>query len=73
MVVVADGTARADRCLERVLTCDPGMGVIRHADAGYDAAIACANERGVVIPRLRDSAARDRDGCRDTDGDKERP
>ncbi len=53
MVVVADGTDRADRCLERVLTCDPGMGVIRHADAGYDEAIACAGERGVVVPRLR--------------------
>ncbi len=53
MVVVADGTARAARCLERVLTCDPGMGVIRHADAGYDEAIACATERGVVIPRRR--------------------
>jgi urocanate hydratase len=53
MVVVADGTARADACLERVLTADPGMGVIRHADAGYDTAIACARERGVVVPRLR--------------------
>ncbi|MCA9674924.1 MAG: urocanate hydratase [Kofleriaceae bacterium] len=51
MVVVADGTARADRCLERVLTCDPGMGVIRHADAGYDEAITAAHERGVRIPR----------------------
>jgi urocanate hydratase len=53
MVVVADGTARAARCLERVLTCDPGMGVIRHVDAGYDEAIATATERGVVIPRMR--------------------
>jgi len=52
MVVVADGTARADACLERVLTCDPGMGVIRHADAGYDEAIACAHDRGVRIPKL---------------------
>ena len=50
MVVVADGTARADRCLARVLTCDPGMGVIRHADAGYDDARACAREEGVVVP-----------------------
>jgi urocanate hydratase len=40
--------------LERVLTSDPGMGVIRHADAGYDEAIATAKERGVVVPRLRD-------------------
>jgi urocanate hydratase len=54
MVVVADGTPRAARCLERVLTSDPGMGVIRHADAGYDEAIACARERGVVVPRRRD-------------------
>jgi urocanate hydratase len=53
MVVVADGTARAARCLERVLTTDPGMGVIRHADAGYDEAIACAAETGVVVPHLR--------------------
>jgi urocanate hydratase len=54
MVVVADGTPRAARCLERVLTCDPGMGVIRHADAGYPEAIATARDRGVVVPRLRD-------------------
>ncbi|MBA3540513.1 MAG: urocanate hydratase [Deltaproteobacteria bacterium] len=53
MVVVADGTARAARCLERVLTSDPGMGVIRHADAGYEEAIRAADERGVVIPRRR--------------------
>ncbi len=53
MVVVADGTARADRCLSRVLTTDPGMGVIRHADAGYDEAIAFAAEKGVAIPQLR--------------------
>ena len=53
MVVVADGTPRSARCLERVLTTDPGMGVIRHADAGYDEAIHAAEERGVVIPRRR--------------------
>src|SRR5262245_62122185 len=53
MVVVADGTPRAARCLERVLTTDPGMGVIRHADAGYDEAIRTADERGVVVPRRR--------------------
>jgi urocanate hydratase len=53
MVVVADGTPRAARCLERVLTSDPGMGIIRHADAGYDEAIRAADERGVVIPRRR--------------------
>jgi urocanate hydratase len=53
MVVVADGTDRAARCLERVLTSDPGMGVIRHADAGYVEAIRAADERGVAIPRRR--------------------
>jgi urocanate hydratase len=53
MVVVADGTPRAARCLERVLISDPGMGIIRHADAGYDAAIRTADEHGVVIPRRR--------------------
>ena len=50
MVVVADGTENAAGRLERVLTSDPGMGVIRHADAGYDEAIAVAHERGVRIP-----------------------
>jgi len=53
MVIVADGSERADRCLGRVLVNDPGMGVIRHADAGYQEAIDCAAERGVVIPRRR--------------------
>ena len=53
MVVVADGTPRAARCLQRVLTTDPGMGIIRHADAGYDEAIRTAEQRGVVIPRRR--------------------
>jgi urocanate hydratase len=50
MVVVADGTAEAARRLERVLTSDPGMGVIRHADAGYDDATAFAAKAGVHIP-----------------------
>jgi urocanate hydratase len=50
MVIVADGTAAAAKRLERVLTSDPGMGVIRHADAGYDLAIECASERGVHVP-----------------------
>jgi urocanate hydratase len=52
MVIVADGTADADEKLQRVLTCDPGMGVARHADAGYPEAIATARERGVRIPML---------------------
>ena len=50
MVVVADGTEEAARRLERVLTTDPGMGVIRHADAGYERAIEVADERGVRLP-----------------------
>ena len=50
MVIVADGTEAADKRLERVLTSDPGMGVIRHADAGYDEAIACAKDKGVHVP-----------------------
>ncbi|MEA2439796.1 MAG: urocanate hydratase [Thermoleophilaceae bacterium] len=54
MVCVADGTELADAKLERVLTADPGMGVIRHADAGYESAIAVADERGVRIP-MRES------------------
>jgi urocanate hydratase len=48
--VVADGTADAAERLDRVLTSDPGMGVIRHADAGYDRAVHVAAERGVRIP-----------------------
>jgi urocanate hydratase len=50
MVVVADGSADAATRLERVLTSDPGMGVIRHADAGYERALDVAHERGVRIP-----------------------
>ena len=50
MVIVADGTPEAAARLERVLTADPGMGVIRHADAGYDRALEVADERGVRIP-----------------------
>src|SRR6201999_2179365 len=45
-VTVADGTELAAQKIERVLTNDPGTGVIRHADAGYDIAIECARERG---------------------------
>jgi urocanate hydratase len=50
MVCVADGTEMAAAKLERVLTADPGMGVIRHADAGYEDALAVADSRGVRIP-----------------------
>jgi urocanate hydratase len=49
-VIVADGTDAAHRRLERVLTSDPGMGVIRHADAGYERAREVARERGVRVP-----------------------
>jgi urocanate hydratase len=51
-VIVADGTPEAAVRLQRVLTCDPGTGVVRHADAGYEKAIAVAKERGVDIPGL---------------------
>ncbi|MBA2457952.1 MAG: urocanate hydratase [Gemmatimonadales bacterium] len=54
MVAVADGTASGDRRLERVLTADPGTGVMRHADAGYDLAIDTARERGVDLPMISD-------------------
>ena len=50
MVVVADGTEAAAKRLERVLTGDPGMGVVRHADAGYERAIGFAREHGVDLP-----------------------
>jgi urocanate hydratase len=54
MVIVADGTDAAAKRLERVLTIDPGMGVIRHADAGYETAIEVAEKKGVRVPhRIR--------------------
>jgi urocanate hydratase len=56
MVIVADGSADADERLERVLTCDPGIGVIRHADAGYAAAIATADREGLSIPMREEGA-----------------
>ncbi|MFS0823371.1 urocanate hydratase [Bacillus sp. 1P02SD] len=52
MVVVADGTDLAEERLRRVLTTDPGMGIVRHADAGYEKAIEVAKEKGVDIPML---------------------
>lgn len=52
MVVVADGTKDAEERLERVLTTDPGMGIVRHVDAGYELAVQTAKERGVHIPML---------------------
>ena len=50
MVIVADGTSEADERLARVLTCDPGTGVVRHADAGYPEALSTARQHGVRIP-----------------------
>ena len=50
MVVVADGTPDAARRLERVLTTDPGTGIMRHADAGYDDAIAAARRHRLDLP-----------------------
>jgi urocanate hydratase len=52
MVIVADGTPQAAKRLRRVLTNDPGTGVMRHADAGYDIAIECAKEQGLKLPML---------------------
>src|SRR5574338_106641 len=51
-VIVADGTPEAARRLERVLTTDPGLGVVRHADAGYEEAIAAAKSHGLKMPML---------------------
>ena len=51
-VIVADGTAEAARRLERVLTTDPGMGIVRHADAGYPEAIEAARRHGIRMPML---------------------
>jgi len=53
MVIVADGSQAAARWLERVLASDPGMGVVRHADAGYSIAVETARQRGVRMPMLK--------------------
>ena len=53
-VIVADGTPEAAKRLERVLTTDPGMGVVRHVDAGYSEAISFAREHHIKIPMLKD-------------------
>lgn len=53
MVIVADGTEAAAKRIERVLTSDPGMGVVRHVDAGYDLAVKTAKEKGVNIPMMK--------------------
>ena len=53
MVIVADGSESADKRLERVLTVDPGIGIARHADAGYEEAIKFAREKGIKVPMLK--------------------
>ena len=57
MVVVADGSDRAAEKLERVLTTDPGTGVMRHADAGYEEALETARAHGIDLPSVPDSSA----------------
>jgi urocanate hydratase len=52
MVIVADGTKEAEKRLERVLSYDPGMGIVRHADAGYDTAISNSKKFGIKIPMI---------------------
>src|SRR5207245_9142590 len=56
MVIVADGTREADEKLQRVLTCDPGIGIVRHADAGYADAMRTANENGIDMPMATEHA-----------------
>jgi urocanate hydratase len=53
MVVVADGTPDADERIERVFTTDPGMGILRHVDAGYDEAVRVAKKKGVKVPMMK--------------------
>ena len=53
MVIVADGSEAAAKRLERVLTNDPATGVMRHADAGYEVAIECAQEHGLKLPMIK--------------------
>ena len=54
-VIVADGTPEAAKRLERVLTVDPGIGIVRHADAGYEKAIETARAQGIRMPMLREA------------------
>src|SRR5271156_951611 len=58
MVVVCDGTPEAARRIERVLWNDPASGVMRHADAGYEAAVECAREKGLDLPSIPSSRLR---------------
>jgi urocanate hydratase len=52
VVIVCDGSQEADRRIARVLRNDPGTGVMRHADAGYEVALQCAREEGLDLPML---------------------
>jgi urocanate hydratase len=52
VVIVCDGTDAAAKRIERVLWNDPGTGVMRHVDAGYDAAVQCAREQGLKLPMM---------------------
>jgi len=61
-VIVADGTPEAARRLERVLTTDPGLGVVRHADAGYELAIQTARKHGIKMPMLKETLSGQTDG-----------
>jgi len=54
VVIVADGSEAADQRLARVLWNDPATGVMRHADAGYESAQACARRNGLNLPMLKD-------------------
>jgi urocanate hydratase len=56
VVIVCDGTPEAAKRIERVLWNDPGTGVMRHADAGYDTAVACAQEQGLNLPMINRAA-----------------
>jgi urocanate hydratase len=56
MVVVADGSDRADRKLARVLRTDPGLGVVRHVDAGYEEALETASAAGLRLPGRQEPA-----------------
>jgi urocanate hydratase len=58
MVIVADGTKEAEERLERVLTTDPGMGIARHADAGYEKAIETAEKKGIHLPLITGKGAK---------------
>jgi urocanate hydratase len=62
MVIVADGSKEMKLRLERVLTNDPGTGIARHADAGYQGAIRVAQEKGINIPMLKAEEALKKEG-----------